>query len=188
MYMNIHAMVFIGFGFLMVFLKTNSWSGVGFNFILACWAIQLNILMYNFWDMALVVNRFTAIPLNIDALITADYGAAACLITFAAITGKCSFPQIFILVTIEMIFYTLNVVICKGLLKAVDVGGGMTIHLFGGYFGVICAFFFNGTRAVKDEERRGVGGYSSNTIAFIGTMFLFMYFPSFNAAMLQGAA
>jgi len=138
--------------------------------------------------MALVENRFTAIPINLDALIQADYGAAACLITFAAITGKCSFPQIFILATLEMIFYTLNVVICKGILKAVDVGGGMTIHLFGGYFGVICAFFFNGQRAIEDFERRGKGGYTANTIAFIGTMFLFMYFPSFNAAMLEGAA
>lgn len=87
-----------------------------------------------------------------------------------------------------MIFYSLNVVICKGILQAVDVGGGITIHLFGAYFGVICAFFFNGHRAIRDDERRGMGGYTSNTIAAIGTCFLFIYFPSFNAAMLEGAA
>ena len=63
----------------------------------------------------------------------------------------------------------------------------MTIHLFGAYFGVICAFFFNGRRAIRDDERRGMGGYTSNTIAAIGTCFLFIYFPSFNAAMLEGA-
>jgi ammonium transporter Rh len=69
MYMNIHAMIFVGFGFLMVFLKTNCWSGVGFNFLIACWAIQINILMLRFWEMALIDNRFTAITLNLDTLI-----------------------------------------------------------------------------------------------------------------------
>ena len=64
----------------------------------------------------------------------------------------------------------------------------MTIHLFGAYFGIISAFFFNGRRAIRDDERRGMGGYNSNTIAAIGTCFLFIYFPRFNAAMLEGAA
>ena len=44
MYQDINVMVFIGFGFLMVFLKTHSWSAVGFNFIISCWAIQWTIL------------------------------------------------------------------------------------------------------------------------------------------------
>jgi hypothetical protein len=39
MFQDINVMVFIGFGFLMVFLKTASWTAVGFNFIIACWAI-----------------------------------------------------------------------------------------------------------------------------------------------------
>lgn len=39
MYQDINVMIFIGFGFLMVFLKTHSWSAVGFNFLIACWAI-----------------------------------------------------------------------------------------------------------------------------------------------------
>ena len=61
MYMNIHAMVFIGFGFLAVVQKTNCWTAVGFNFLIACWAIQLNILMENFWTMALVDNSFSRV-------------------------------------------------------------------------------------------------------------------------------
>jgi ammonium transporter Rh len=109
-------MIFVGFGFLMVFLKTNCWSGVGFNFLIACWAIQINILMLRFWEMALIDNRFVKIELNLTTLISADYGAAACLITFGAIMGKCSFSQIFILATLEMIFYSLNVTVCKGIL------------------------------------------------------------------------
>ena len=39
MFQDINVMVFIGFGFIMVFLKTASWTAVGFNFIISCWAI-----------------------------------------------------------------------------------------------------------------------------------------------------
>lgn len=39
MWMDIHVMIFIGFGFLMVFLKTHCWSSIGINYICACWCI-----------------------------------------------------------------------------------------------------------------------------------------------------
>jgi ammonium transporter Rh len=39
MWQDIHVMMFIGFGFLMVFLKTHCWASVGFNYIIAAWAI-----------------------------------------------------------------------------------------------------------------------------------------------------
>ena len=44
MLMDLHVMMFIGFGFLSVFLKTHCWASVGFTFLIACWAIQLNPL------------------------------------------------------------------------------------------------------------------------------------------------
>ena len=37
------------FGFLMVFLKNNSWCSIGFNYLIACWAIQICILFTGFW-------------------------------------------------------------------------------------------------------------------------------------------
>ena len=49
MYMDIHVMVFVGFGFLMTFLKHNSWTAVGFTYLIACWALQICILCSGFW-------------------------------------------------------------------------------------------------------------------------------------------
>lgn len=86
------------------------------------------------------------------------------------------------LVTLEVIFYTLNNVVCLGVLGAVDIGGSMTIHMFGAYFGLTCTFFFKSRKAIKDEFDQCKGNYNSQTIAMIGTIFLFMFFPSFNAA------
>jgi ammonium transporter Rh len=39
MWMDVHVMIFIGFGFLMVFLKTHCWSSIGFNYIIAAWCL-----------------------------------------------------------------------------------------------------------------------------------------------------
>jgi hypothetical protein len=44
MFMDVHVMIFVGFGFLMVFLKCHSWSSIAMNYICATWALQLNIL------------------------------------------------------------------------------------------------------------------------------------------------
>lgn len=44
-------MVFIGFGFLMVFLKKYGYSAVGFNFLLAALVLQWSILFKGLFEM-----------------------------------------------------------------------------------------------------------------------------------------
>ncbi len=41
MFQDVHAMIFVGFGFLMVFLHRYGYSAVGINFFLSCVAIQV---------------------------------------------------------------------------------------------------------------------------------------------------
>jgi ammonium transporter Rh len=48
--MNVHIMIFIGFGFLMAFLRTHSWSAVGLNMIVSAWTMQWAILFGGFWN------------------------------------------------------------------------------------------------------------------------------------------
>ena len=38
-FQDVHVMIFIGFGFLMAFLKTHSWTSVGYNFLIAAYAL-----------------------------------------------------------------------------------------------------------------------------------------------------
>jgi len=54
-------MIFVGFGFIKVFLKTHQWSSVGFNFLIGVYALQLTILCAGFWDMLLVKEEFNII-------------------------------------------------------------------------------------------------------------------------------
>ena len=49
MFQDVHVMIFIGFGFLMTFLKYHGWSSVMFNMLVSCWCIQWGILNISFF-------------------------------------------------------------------------------------------------------------------------------------------
>lgn len=141
-FQDVHVMIFVGFGFLMVFLKTHSWTSVGYNYLIASYVLQISILITAFWHQALHDEPWHKIALDIPSLIVGDFGAGAVLITFGAILGKCSLAQLWILATLEIVFYGLNEAICAGKLGAVDMGGSMYVHTFGAYFGLAAAYFF----------------------------------------------
>ena len=83
-------MIFIGFGFLMVFLKEHSWTSVGYNFLIACYAMQITMLIMPFFHMIIEGNGMHKIEFDLTSLIGGDFGAGAVLITFGAVLGKIS--------------------------------------------------------------------------------------------------
>ena len=125
------------------------------------------------------------VPLTIHSLIDGDFGAAAVLISFGAILGKCNALQLLLLATIEIVFYSLNISVCANQLEAVDVGGSMYVHAFGAYFGVAASLAMSPKPAHTDPKN--TSGYNSNLFAMIGTIFLWMYWPSFNGALVSGS-
>lgn len=48
-FQDVHVMIFIGFGFLMTFLQRYGFSSVGFNFLIAAFALQWATLMQGFF-------------------------------------------------------------------------------------------------------------------------------------------
>lgn len=154
-------MIYIGFGFLMVFLKTSSWSAVGFNYLLSAWAFQIGILSEGFWHQVMKGEEFEKIPLDVTYLVLGDFCAAACMITFGAVLGKADLFQLWLLITIECIFYGLNEAIGMEIFYAADAGGSMFIHTFGAYFGLAATYFFQATKAIKEHDEKCGGGYNS---------------------------
>ena len=59
----------------------------------------------------------------------------------------------------------------------------MTIHCFGAYFGLAASYFLPRREAIADKEKKNGGNYTSNLVAMFGTIFLYLYWPSFNAAL-----
>lgn len=134
MYMDVHVMVFVGFGFLMVFLKSYSWSAVGMNYVIAAWSLLVCILTGAFWHQVMKEYPRSGIPFDKEPvdlktlIFLSEFGSAAVLITFGALLGKCNFFQLWCLATIEVCFYSLNEAIIINVFYAIDVGGAMTIH------------------------------------------------------------
>lgn len=176
-FQDVHVMIFVGFGFLMTFLKKYGYSAVGYNFFLSALAIQ--------WYMIVAgcIEHRGTIKLNIKSLITADFSAAAVLITFGVVLGKVSRLQLFVICIIEIVVFAVNEFVLLTKLKIADAGGSLVIHCFGCYFGLAVSFML---RNMKNNDNPKEGSvYHSDIFAMIGTLFLWMYWPSFNSALVD---
>ena len=188
-YQDVHVMIFIGFGFLMTFLKKYTFSSVGMNFLIAAFAIQWSMIVNGVGHNVYEGHPKHSISLGITNLITSDFAAGAVLITFGAVLGKTSPLQMLIVVIFELLFYTVNEVIGASILGAVDMGGSIFVHTFGAYFGLALSRAISvpdkrGDGTVRDHPKNG-SSYTSDTFAMIGTLFLWMFWPSFNGALAQ---
>lgn len=107
-FQDVNVMIFIGFGFLMTFLKKYFWSAVAKNFVLAACAIQLGILSLGFWKAVLSGKWEEKIDLSVEKFIYADFCAGSILIAFGAVIGKLHFTQYIVMATIQTIIYGLS--------------------------------------------------------------------------------
>jgi len=175
MFMDVHSMMFVGFGFLMTFLKRYGYGAIGFNFLVAAYVLELSLLV-----RGLLHSKFGSFTLNIESLLVADFCAAAVLISFGAVIGKASISQLIIMATIEVIVQSFNEYIGLEFLKAYDIGESMYVHVFGAYFGLAVAKVLN-NRDLENENESST--YNSDLFSMIGTIFLWIYWPSFNSAV-----
>lgn len=64
----------------------------------------------------------------------------------------------------------------------------MLIHTFGAYFGLACSRTFLSADDAKSSERNNKPTKTSDLFALIGTIYLFIFWPSFNCALAYEAA
>ncbi|GAB1603227.1 ammonium transporter Rh type B-like [Argonauta hians] len=179
MFQDVHVMIFVGFGFLMTFLKRYGYGSVGYNFLLAAFILQWSTLVGGYLH-----NKGKKIHLDMLRMLGSDFSAAAVLITFGALLGKVSLLQLVVLALIEIVLFVVNEYIGLELLHTVDVGGSMFVHAFGAYFGLaVSRVLYN--PEVEESKKEGAN-YHSDIFAMIGTIFLWLFWPSFNSALALG--
>jgi len=184
-YRDIMAMLIIGFGYLMTFLRKYGLGAVGFVLMLTALGMQLSIFMEHFVHFVYYPeNTPFPLPLTLTKLIDAEFFTATLLITYGAVLGRASPFQLVMIMISESFFYAINkVMLVFGVFGAEDVGGTMTIHMFGAYFGIAV------TKALGQRAHRS-GNEASNrfgdVIAFIGTTVLWVFWPSFVGATETG--
>ena len=92
------------------------------------------------------------ISIDLNYLILGDFAACAVLVSLGAVLGKCSLFQLWVLATVEIVFYTLNWAICDVIFEVKDVGRSMLVHVFGAYFGLAASYFFKPEAAIRDKK------------------------------------
>lgn len=105
-FQDVHVMMFIGFGFLMTFLRRYSFSSVSFNFLIAAFVVEWAILVRGYvFDWNSITKSF---PVDVRSLLHADFVCASILISFGAVLGKTNPDQLVILALIEVVLQVWN--------------------------------------------------------------------------------
>ena len=181
-YRAIHvlAMLLLGFGFLMVFVRKYGRSALTATFLLVSVGIPVYVLIKSFGIFGGVVSE-------IDTLILAEFAAASLLITSGAVLGRIKMYQYMILGILFIPAYMLNEwimldggfgLVAKG--GFVDTGGSIVIHAFGALFGIAAAI----SLTTKDEMAVPVDAdFTSDRFSLLGSMLLWVFWPSFCAAL-----
>ncbi|XGW05500.1 hypothetical protein V3C99_016113 [Haemonchus contortus] len=183
MFQDTHVMIFIGFGFLMTFLKRYGFSAVSVNLLLASFTIEWSIIVNGFLSEEFA--KEGKFSVGVAELLSGDFTAAIILISMGAMLGKLSPTQYIIMALIETpvsLFVEHHVI---HTFHVNDVGDSIVVHAFGAYFGLACARAFADDKQREHDNEGSV--YHSDIYAMIGAIFLWVFWPSFNAAVAEPA-
>eukprot|EP00933_Yihiella_yeosuensis_P003767 TRINITY_DN10703_c0_g1_i1.p1 TRINITY_DN10703_c0_g1~~TRINITY_DN10703_c0_g1_i1.p1 ORF type:complete len:447 (+),score=94.83 TRINITY_DN10703_c0_g1_i1:74-1414(+) len=172
-YVGVALMMFVGFGYLMTFLKAYGLGAVGFTMFITCLGVQWAVIVEN-----IMVSGSLSMKLDFMDLLNGNFAVAAVLISFGGLIGKISPAQCLALTVVELVCYCANkVYILTNLLAIADCGGTIIIHVFGAYFGLAACY----TLSPAGDETLNGSSYTSDLFSLIGTVFLWLFWPSFVA-------
>lgn len=181
---HIMAMLLVGFGFLMVFVRKYGRSALTATYLLVSVSLPLYFLKESFFSVGGSAEGV------IDKLILAEFAAASLLICAGAVLGRMKMQQYLLLAILFVPFYALNewIVLNGGLGlvagKFVDTGGSIVIHAFGAIFGLAVAASMT---TLKEYETPIESDDTSDRYSLLGSMVLWVFWPSFCAALVAPA-
>lgn len=185
-FQEINIMIFLGFSFLRSFLKHHSWTSIALTLMAGVLSFEFGLFMLICWG-AIFRKEWSNGLFNFEHLLDANFCSATIVISLGAVLGKLSLAQYFVMILVETIFSTLNYVLLRQTLKIIDIGGALTVHLFGALFGGI----FSLVSFITKNERERINNsphlgtnYNSNIFALFGSLILITYWPAFNTALI----
>lgn len=178
---HIMAMLLVGFGFLMVFVKKYGRSALTATFLLVSTAIPIYICIKSLGWIG------QATPVVIDELILAEFATASLLICAGAVLGRLKMPQYLALGALFIPCYMFNEwIILKngfGIIPVggiADTGGSIIIHAFGALFGLGVALTMTTPRELTTVVETDD---TSDRFSLLGSMVLWIFWPSFCSAL-----
>ncbi|XP_037534854.1 ammonium transporter Rh type B-like [Nematolebias whitei] len=175
---DVQVMIFIGFGCLLAFFRFYGFGGMVFNFFTATFAIQWAILIQGFFQFY----HDGKIHLGVINLVNAEFACAVVLISFGAVLGKTSPVQLLVMALLEISVFSVTEWAVLKYLRINDAGGTILIHLFACYFGLGVTFVLYRPSLNKGHPKENTS-YHSDILSVMGTLFLWVFWPSFNSAL-----
>ena len=180
---GILAMLLLGFGFLMVFVKKN-----GFNATTGAFLIVASVLPFYFLLKSQGILTAEVVGADtIRSLLLAEFAAASALIAMGAVLGRLKSFQYVLLGLLLIPFYMLNEwLVTDGFLgftaTFTDPAGSVGIHMFGAYFGIGLTIVL---KSAEHQKTPVESDYISDRFSMIGSMILWIFWPSFCSAIVS---
>lgn len=179
---HVMAMLLVGFGFLMVFVKKYGRSAVTATYLL----VSIAIPVYIFINSKGVISEPKS---EVDTLLLAEFAAASLLICAGAPLGRLKMSQYLLLGLLFTPCYMINewILLESGLGLVprggfVDTGGSILIHAFGALFGLGVVM----TMTTKEEFTAPIeADHTSDQFSMLGSMVLWLFWPSFCAGLVE---
>lgn len=182
---GILAMLLVGFGFLMVFVKKYGYSATTGTYLIVATALPT----YLFLRSTGIISSESMKVDSIESFLFAEFAAAAALIAMGAVLGRLRIYQYALLGLLIVPAYMLNEWLVMdgglGITKGfVDAAGSITIHTFGAYFGMGLIFILSSKKhrdvSIESDE-------TSDRFGMLGSMILWIFWPSFCSAIVPEA-
>lgn len=177
-FVDVQVMIFVGFGCLLAFLHRYGFGGLVFNFLTATFSIQWAILVQGYFQFY----SGGKIHLGIVNLLSAEFACAVVLISYGAVLGKTSPVQLLVMALLEVLIFSITEWAVLNYLRINDAGGSILIHIFACYFGLGVTFVLY-RPSLNNGHANDVTSYQSDIISVMGTLFLWVFWPSFNSAV-----
>ncbi|XP_062996009.1 blood group Rh(CE) polypeptide [Elgaria multicarinata webbii] len=182
-FQDVNVMVIFGFAYLMAFLRRYGFSSTGFGLLLAAlgvqWVVIVDGFLFNFSD--------GEVKINLQSIVAALMSITTVLISAGAILGKVNLMQLVGMAVVELTAFTVTRWLAVDQLQIKSHVSLMHVHLFGAYFGLMVSWVFNDASLslrVEKESSKPV----SELFAMLGTLFLWMFWPSFNSVLIKDGA
>ncbi|XP_032156767.1 blood group Rh(CE) polypeptide isoform X6 [Sapajus apella] len=179
---DLTVMAALGLGFLTSSLRRHGWSSVAFNLFLLALGVQWAILLDGF------LSQFPPgkLVIKLSSIRLATMSAMSVLISAGAVLGKVNLVQLVVMVLVELTAFVTMRMVSRNVFSTEDHTNMMCIHVFAAYFGLTVAWCLPKPLPEGTEEKERTAT-SPSLSAMLGTLFLWMFWPSFNSALLRNS-
>ncbi|XP_069893707.1 RH-like protein isoform X1 [Dipodomys merriami] len=178
-------MAALGFGFLTTSLRRHGWSSMGFNLFMLALSVQWATLL----DGVLEQPFQKKVIIRLSRIRVATVSAMSVLISAGSVLGKANLVQLMVMALVEVTAFVATMRISRQVFELVDDHEcTMNIHVFAAYFGLIVAWCLSRTLPSgldkKAQTEKVQMATSPSLFAMLGTLFLWIFWPSFNSTLL----